>query len=168
MKIVSRRLRLLLRLARSLLLIFGNNANEHFSRFSWFIKKFLVLFTRLEISLRTGIRSPKSITEYMFIRAHTGTLLGDSHACSSTPSWNLPTVFHVGTRPAMRNARCAIHYGFLEGAFHPPGGSFKGCTPCVYACWKDDPCCSTWARVGGRAGLSHPRGGDFVGWVNRL
>lgn len=98
-------------------------------------KNFLALFRNVEFSLRTGPRRIE-IHHCVHVRSHThtDTLLGDSHACPSTPSWNLPTMFCVGTRPAMRNARCAIHYGFLEGAFHPPGDSFKGCTPRVYAC----------------------------------
>jgi len=41
--------------------------------------------------------------------SHVQMLLGDSHACSCAPSQNLPTAFRAGTRPAMRNARCAIH-----------------------------------------------------------
>lgn len=167
MEIIFRRLRLLLRLTRSLLLIFENNGNEHFFRFSWFIKNslFHLRVSRL-ICARVSDRRGPSLRTCSF--AHTLTHFWAIHTHARLPHPETYPRYSTLGRPAMRNARCAIHYGFLEGAFHPPGGSFKGCTPCVYACWKDDPCCPTWARVGGRAGLSHPRGGDFAGWVNRL
>lgn len=134
MEIASRCLQLLLCLANYLLSIFESNAIGTFFTIFVIYKNFLVLFGNREISLRMGIRSPKSITAYTFVRTPIQFTFGRFTRMLVYPI--LEPTHGVPRWDTTSNAQCALRdsLGVSGRGFSPSGGSFKGCTPRVYAC----------------------------------